>query len=83
MFQKQKSGFAGIKTFFVFAVILLTAGSINAQITFTDINAGLTRVDECALSWGDYDNDGGLVFAITDSSSSGVIMKILGGKYYV
>ncbi|MEQ8786972.1 MAG: FG-GAP-like repeat-containing protein [Pirellulaceae bacterium] len=37
----------------------------NTNGTFSDISAGLTGVDDSAVAWGDYDNDGDLDILLT------------------
>ena len=48
----------------------------NDSGVFTDINAGLTGVDNGSVSWGDYDNDGDLDILLTGSTGSECISKI-------
>jgi len=49
----------------------------NQNSSFSDINAGLTGVDHCTFSWGDYDNDGDLdLFYSGKTSSSAIISGI-------
>lgn len=42
----------------------------NDEGTFTDINANLTGIYNCSLTWGDFDNDGDLDILSTGRSSS-------------
>jgi len=42
----------------------------DANDVFTDIGAGLTALNECSLSWGDYDNDGDLDLTMAGSIGS-------------
>ncbi|MFH1260123.1 MAG: FG-GAP-like repeat-containing protein [Elusimicrobiota bacterium] len=44
--------------------------------SFIDINAGLTAVKACSLSWGDYDNDGDLDLALAGTTDTGSVSKI-------
>jgi hypothetical protein len=48
----------------------------DGEDVFTGINAGLSGVGYCSLSWGDYDNDGDLDLAVAGNSDSGYITKI-------
>jgi predicted nucleotidyltransferase len=43
---------------------------------FTDIGALLTGVENCSLSWGDYDNDGDLDILLTGVSFAGGVAKV-------
>ena len=59
-----------------FIIFLLFFFNLAICQTFTDIDAGLTGVATCSVSWGDYDNDGDLDILITGSTGTGTISKI-------
>jgi hypothetical protein len=44
--------------------------------TFTDINAGLTGVQNSSVAWGDYDNDGDLDILLTGYTGTANISKV-------
>ena len=58
----------------------------NGNGTFTDVNAGITAMEESMVDWGDYDNDGDLDFFIAGAMSNGVsttkIYKNIGGDHF-
>ncbi|MCP4540531.1 MAG: DUF11 domain-containing protein, partial [Chloroflexi bacterium] len=48
----------------------------NDNGSFTNINAGLTGVDDSSAAWGDYDNDGDLDILLTGQADSGRVSKV-------
>ena len=60
----------------VCAVVSSTTGVSHADITFTDIAAGLDSVYESSVAWGDYDSDGDLDVLLTGNTGSGYVSSV-------
>lgn len=45
-------------------------------LDYTDISAGLTGVQDSALAWGDYNNDGKADLIVTGDTGSGLVTKL-------
>jgi len=60
----------------LFVIVAATTSVCHAQITFTDIAAGLLGVVESSAAWGDYDNDGDLDILLTGYTGSERISRV-------
>ncbi len=61
----------------LFCVVLAsTTGVSHADITFTDISAGLTGVYYSSVAWGDHDNDGDLDILLTGDTGPWYLSRV-------
>ncbi|MBE9468629.1 MAG: VCBS repeat-containing protein [Bacteroidetes bacterium] len=71
-----------IKIFLLIFISNLSFFSNLFAQTFTEIDAGLTGVDNSSVAWGDYDNDGDLDILLTGSGQSKIYKNDLPDSVY-